>query len=484
MAVEGATQFKLCGLDVRGTFRIPTSTWRAFLQQISLTTSSSVPRAGLGGYLEQLTLSDVDCGELVGCLPSTLRFLGLLSCASANPAVVPTLLPERCPALEVLLLGGTLVQAGPPAAQQLGSTLAAMAQKMPRLRLLEVTFLGCTDELRLALGCRAKMLSEPSSDSLDPTPSPLAVWDLAGHGACHEVVTAVTSTTHDATWRRTLELAARAAATCRESRSLLTPLHYAVAATPEEAALREVRAVLSLGVRPERGDVSRSTPLFRACESGKTSVASALMAAGADPLNVNLSGEAPLYIAALRGHTGCVAVLLNGLCGGMGSAKSAVAMTWGLLKSSSSTRDWTHASAYGDGWTPLHAATLSSREDVVELLLQEALREKRNSGNTKGGRAARGPRLVNEVNRTGQTALHLAARKGSLQLLRHLLKAGARDVKDRRGHTAHQVALAHEQEAAAQLLASHTMGPIKEQRKTARRQHQKQVKRQAHPAQV
>ena len=65
---------------------------------------------------------------------------------------------------------------------------------------------------------------------------------------------------------------------------------------------------------------------------------------------------------------------------------------------------------YGDGWTPLMAAAVADRHGIAVRLL------------TAAGAAV--DKLVRHANRYGQTAVHIAARKGSLPLLRALLNIG------------------------------------------------------------
>ncbi|KXZ41498.1 hypothetical protein GPECTOR_428g298 [Gonium pectorale] len=166
-----------------------------------------------------------------------------------------------------------------------------------------------------------------------------------------------------------------------------TPLHLAA----ERGQAGGVEELLAAGAVVDARDTAGSTPLFLAAEAGHAGVLGRLLAAGADPRQGNAAGESPLYIAALRGHLGCVQALLE--------------------HCKARRIEWQDPELYGDAWTPLHAAAVANRADVAACLLQAA------------GAAGAGE-LVVAPNKYGQSVLHVAARKGSSQLLRLLLSAG------------------------------------------------------------
>ena len=58
-------------------------------------------------------------------------------------------------------------------------------------------------------------------------------------------------------------------------------------------------------------DKGGGTPLFLACEAGHARCVKLLLQGGADVVLRNSAGEAPLYIAALRGEIVVVDVLLH-----------------------------------------------------------------------------------------------------------------------------------------------------------------------------
>jgi hypothetical protein len=130
--------------------------------------------------------------------------------------------------------------------------------------------------------------------------------------------------------------------------------------------------------------------LFLAAEAGHAHVAAALLASGAQVATCNNTGENPLYIAALRGHVAVLNV---------------------LLAHCRHTRvDWQRAGVYGDGWTPLMAAVVANRVDIVRMLLAAAVLEEEERGGHR--EESRSTPLVLAKNRFGQTALHIGARRG------------------------------------------------------------------------
>lgn len=60
----------------------------------------------------------------------------------------------------------------------------------------------------------------------------------------------------------------------------------------------------------ETKDAGGATPLFLACEDDKPNIVPLLTSSGAELSTGNRSGETPLYIAALKGHSDIVKSLL------------------------------------------------------------------------------------------------------------------------------------------------------------------------------
>lgn len=134
----------------------------------------------------------------------------------------------------------------------------------------------------------------------------------------------------------------------------------------------------------------------------------------------------------------------------------------------------------GDGWTPLMAAVVADRRDVGTLLLWAAGAEL-GLGSTQEGQPVKTlmesisvsemkkpqvkvngsknlrimtpPQLLDVQNRYGQTALHIAAQKGSVWFVESLLSAGALvDVQNSYGLRALDVAKQKKQKAVADIL--------------------------------
>eukprot|EP00249_Psilotum_nudum_P021809 c28260_g1_i2 orf=1890-3398(+) len=278
-------------------------------------------------------------------------------------------------------------------------------------------------------------------------------------------------------------LALRAASNCTDLRRR-TPLHVAAAGSVTET----VRDLLAIGAKASgMKDSGGATALFVAAECGYADACELLLESGADVLSRNRAGENPLYIAALRGHSAAVEVMLS--------------------HCHANRIDWQSASVYGDGWTPLMAAAVADRQDVAKVLLRAAgvnktldcpsgecwdfnvaiyrrqrkmnaaihihsgFRENASSNprlieqtclnNNKGGTISSEvvsdlyletqlqsrmapPHMLDAQNRYGQTAMHIAARRASLWFVLNLLHAGASlDICDGYGRCALDIAQYH-----------------------------------------
>ncbi len=246
------------------------------------------------------------------------------------------------------------------------SAIAAMLAELPRLEVLEVTFLGVSRlpllQARCAAGRQPAYTAATSSNSSGSAGRGRpAIWDLCRP----EDVRAALAACQAAGAHSNLAMALRCAVNA-SGKGRTTPLH--VAADAGDA--HRCAALLALGASPSARDGGGSVPLFLAAEGGHAAAARQLLSApGADARVCNTAGESPLYISALRGHVAVVGVLLEHL--------------------SAAGVPWQQTSLYGDAWTPLMAAAVADRTDVAGRLLAAA------------GPSARA--LVAAANRYGQT---------------------------------------------------------------------------------
>ncbi|KAF5838844.1 hypothetical protein DUNSADRAFT_2102 [Dunaliella salina] len=325
------------------------------------------------------------------------------------------------------------------AAARAGCVAAAAAHSMPGLLVLELTMMPAptVHSAKVGLGhVTASASEEPTlvsgSEGAHALSIRVQVWDLsdsegvAGAALAQRQALARGSgswRSHDHRTARedagsssaspslpvdSLLLGLRCAANCSNA-ARFSALHLA-AVRGDALAITQL---LRLGAVPDARERSGSSALFLASYHGHVACIKVLLEAGADVQMSNVAGEQPLYIAALRGHVEAVRQLV-GACKKRGSM-------------------WLDPRLYGDGWSPLMAAAVANRLDVAQTLLSEA--------GPEGVQA-----MLHATNKYGQTALHVAARKGSPRLLRLLLSfvgPGFVGLRDNSGETALDVARNH-----------------------------------------
>jgi ankyrin repeat protein len=144
-----------------------------------------------------------------------------------------------------------------------------------------------------------------------------------------------------------------------------TPLHLSVAHPDAEASL--TRLLVSAGALLEARGSEGMTPLHVAVTMGRHEQVAVLVSLGADCEAVTIpAGLSALHLAALQGHTQCVATLLRG----------------------NATADQQDAA----GQTALHLAARDNRQEAVLALCE-------------GGAS------LSLVDRRGASALHLACKE-------------------------------------------------------------------------
>ncbi|KAG0589865.1 hypothetical protein KC19_1G054500 [Ceratodon purpureus] len=445
---------------------------------------------------------------------SGLRILALNNCArlAISDFIDVAIL---CPHLELLFLGGSVQALGPSRVESVSqdmissasSTIVRLIELLPRLRVLELTFFA---------SAIVQAVREQHNENIqiwdfcEESSVATAAWVLDGlrkvkfgSAGSGKLAALLNFSQNEDRWDSLTEDVAfglRGAANCSDVRKR-TPLHVAAARgdVPLIAGLLAIGAV-AVGMK----DTSGSTALFVAAESGYAEACELLLQGGADVLASNRAGETPLYIAALKGHSAALGIM--------------------LAHCHESGVNWQDADVYGDGWTPLMAAAVADRRHVGEMLLEAAgfesalgcaqtdhplldsdstffqeadklndidvaaIKPVQSNGASEsmscietaedtnaGSTSQHLRRLLNRQNRYGQTALHIAAQKGSVWFIERLLKAGASlDVPNAYGFRAVDVAKRYKQTVTADILrewesSQRKEAPVSGAKKSARK---------------
>lgn len=395
-------------------------------------------------HLKNVGLCNINNIAITDTMGCKLRYLALNNCSQLTILGLFSIM-RGCPCLTHLFLGGstlaskaldagawlaaqqfqlletmkTMLPGGPGFLEDqpspdvmFGLVLGAGTASLPRMKVLEATFLP-------ARTCQVLkwLLQQQSQDG-----SLCQVWDFCSPQSVEAAVQQVLYMQGQNHWGIDLHYTAllsaiKGAVNC-SSPSRSTALHFAAF----KGDIMFVKGLLQLGCQVNARESGGATSLFLACEAGHNTVVGELLARGADPLVGNTAGELPLYIASLRGHLSVVVLLLQHL------------QRHGV--------PWDGKAMYGDGWTPLMAAVVGSHLEVARYLVQVA-------GDQAGD-------MICAVNRYGQTAVHIAARRGCQALLELLLTRGGdqcRGMADLQGDCPLHIAQKNNNQAALALLA-------------------------------
>ena len=341
----------------------------------------------------------------------SIRRLGLTNCRLSMASLVRLL--RHTPHLEYLGLGGSLddgEQIEDGLAADDGDGDGATVASLARLAVVECTFVPEATLARLR--------------RLITLPPEVTLLDLASEGGVRKA--------HAMAFGEGGEdlRALIAGAVGCSSRQRRQPLHCASLAGDGD----RVQRLLAMGADAHARDGGGNTPLFLAAERGQIRPAEILIAANADVASRNAKEETPLYIAALMNRKALLELLLE------------AAGARGL--------DWTDPAIYGDGWTVLMAAVVGNHTGLVlELLARVA-----GDPGDAGGAGGMGSALLRARNRYGQTALHIAARRNNLGIVRALIDAGADPhIRDAYSETAIKVAKRSGCREAHAMLAGVTL---------------------------
>ncbi|KAL2645012.1 hypothetical protein R1flu_012599 [Riccia fluitans] len=284
---------------------------------------------------------------------SSLRILALNNCYNIGPSELATI-AEACPSLEIWMLGGSArgleAQGWTEDLVMPTSALLKAAKLLPRLRILEITSFSrlVFDEVRTKIspgvhvwnffekksvmaavslvahmkGCRMPSFGKESAGVSAEEVVPFPDWCVdANYDQLNDsfaepctVESTQESSGCDA-WEgwdistSDILMAVKAGVNCSDNWTG-TPLHMASACGDVDRVAKLLFIGASTGARKRSLAVSAVTALIEAAEKGHAEVCRLLLKDGADVLARNSKGETPLYIAAFRGHSAALEVML------------------------------------------------------------------------------------------------------------------------------------------------------------------------------
>ncbi|KAL8568016.1 hypothetical protein ACOMHN_029191 [Nucella lapillus] len=184
-----------------------------------------------------------------------------------------------------------------------------------------------------------------------------------------------------------------------------SPCHYSAEDGGDSQTLD---MLIRNGTNVNANDVTGKTALMKATRNNNTDAVLRLLQAGADPNRIDNNHDIALHFAARNGFNDMIDILL-----GSGSFND-VQNSW--------------------GYTPLIEAVSNSYTKSVHRLVDA------------------GCDLNCQESKMGDTALHIAVKKNDANLVRILLKAGARQVYNHQGETAFFDAVAHNKSDILRLM--------------------------------
>ncbi|WP_341816915.1 ankyrin repeat domain-containing protein [Wolbachia endosymbiont (group A) of Agelastica alni] len=244
-----------------------------------------------------------------------------------------------------------------------------------------------------------------------------------------------------------------------------TPLHLVA----RNGHLEVVEKLIENGANVNEKDIHGETPLHRAAEKGRLEVVEKLIENGANVNEKDIHGETPLHRAAEKGRLEVVEKLIeNGANVNEKGDNENTPLHWaaenGYLEVIEKLiENGANVNEKGDNEnTPLHWAAAKGRLEVVEKLIEKGanIGVEDKGGKTPFERAEKNQRtevakfLATVKDNDDKTALHYAAEKGNLDLVRLLIENVADiNAKNKDGMTPFKIALVYDKTEVINFLA-------------------------------
>ena len=232
---------------------------------------------------------------------------------------------------------------------------------------------------------------------------------------------------------------AGAQAPARPARATAAPSAAELVAAAKSGDARAVSALLARKANVNAAEADGTTALHWAVRNDNAAIVDALLRAGANPNASNRYGVTPLPLAATNGNAAMVETLLKAgaspqsAMGAGETALMAAARTGSLesVKALLARGADVNASEQAFGQTALMFAAIENHPAVVQTLVEAGANVNATSAVLVTPELKLPKNFVTDGARGsfpkgGMTALHLAARQGSIDAVRALVKAGAK----------------------------------------------------------